>query len=411
MKVIGTCLMVVLASSLMAIDLDEKEGGSSPLPDVMDSSTLAIPLGVWRSGERTRAILGEATQKGLLKGVLLEDSGKGGAWKPLRAFDMTSIRSGPVFLFHGDFLLGAKYTYKEGLEVYRITLDSDPETVKVPLPGGVRFDEDVVPVLVRHGDSFFLIMAKRGDPPRLDAFLLRSDDEGKTWETVSVPESAAIREDEVRLLLASAGNTLYLGANEGDSDQKLELFRSKDNGASWEKMPGVIEAPLERIYPLVMDVKGEDVVVAFASKGKDPTTEERHLFLYVVHSSSGGEKWSAPVKVGEWHNSTKYPYVQNLAIRGSKVYLGWVEFGKSEGRYPKYQYHLLKSEDLGKEWVSYGQNDESWPKISFGNFFASDDGGKVCNILVSLDVSEKGFASKVRYREIGAGEFLEAEGK
>lgn len=138
-----------------------------------------------------------------------------------------------------------------------------------------------------------------------DLGLLRSNDEGRTWRTVSLGGTADFHR------LVSSG-PVVLGANSGDG----LLWRSEDRGTSWETLGS---AP----FDIAMDPKSPKRVIGTTPQGP-------------VGSDDGGRSWrrlgDKKIALVSWAQDSLYGVASNGTIHGSDdAGMTWTELGRGVG--------------------------------------------------------------------------------
>jgi len=175
-------------------------------------------------------------------------------------------------------------------------------------------------------------------PP--DLGLLRSNDEGRTWRSVSLGGTADFHR------LVGAG-PVVLGANSGDG----LLWRSEDHGKTWQTLG---PAP----FDIAMDPNSAKRVIGTTSQGP-------------IGSDDGGRSWQRlgdkKIALVNWTQDRLYGVATNGTIHGSDdAGMTWTELGTGVGVPEAFaaQGDVLAVLSEGTVWVSEDRGESFTARVT-----------------------------------------------
>ena len=162
----------------------------------------------------------------------------------------------------------------------------------------------------------------------------RSEDGGKTWETVMIPGATYPRS----VIVEPDGNLLMI--REG-KEPNLQLCRSKDGGRTWEFSEGLVDWNANTWYGEVSAIRLKSGRLLAALRRQIPGTHgEGFEDTYLTESTDGGEHWAKP-----------WPLANPAEVH---VYLTQLHDGRVLATYSNYHLpwgvYAIVSEDQGRSW-------------------------------------------------------------
>lgn len=278
------------------------------------------------------------------------------AWKAVaqlpNKFESRSI----VPIEFGKVLIGGDLDYKR-VRISNEEIDLSRAVIYLVSRSGKveelynRKDAGVISLAVRENIWWSLVRLDDEQGRRSSVFLIRSDDEGKNWKTVSKIKRSA------RQLVVEKSAIWVLASNE-------TLWRSIDQGKSWGKYNGIFSKGYGRI---VYD--GED----FYSFGKGAWRfdESKQIFecifpqkqkVYVLND--GVAIIRSEDKSFNLYDIRKNEQIGFIRLAGRPIELkreGKKIFvlARTDSKLPMYIY-LFESNDAGKSWKQYRVDAGSW---------------------------------------------------
>jgi len=203
---------------------------------------------------------------------------------------------------------------------------------------------------------------KQGFPVRSKRVIYRSQDKGKSWESISYSEEEGLMQTFNFVIPQNDPQTVWLGASAG-------IYKSEDGGKSWELFP----SPPEATFALGMDISPDGQRI-YACYTTDAAQKEAHVFTSPTDKASWADVSDHGFNLGDKKIRWWRPQVDPRSTNGTDhVLLGTGQNGKREGLYEgtfKWKKDQLK--DYGWErifWYQDGwQYDVGWDDSSPGAF-------------------------------------------
>jgi hypothetical protein len=156
-----------------------------------------------------------------------------------------------------------------------------------------------------------------------DSYFFTSADDGATWQLAGVIGRGDL--NETTPLRLSGGGLLACARTFKEqapgNEQRLELFRSTDSGATWTReqaVSGPMEHPahlLELANGRILLTYGDRSAAEWSSTWPDGSPENGRLphGIEARTSSDGGKSWSPPVRIADFDGDGGYPATVELA--------------------------------------------------------------------------------------------------
>lgn len=157
------------------------------------------------------------------------------------------------------------------------------------------------------------IYAEANDKARTNAsYFFTSSDDGATWSIAGIIGAEGLNETTP---LRLADGDLFACArthwNEQPfSEQRLELFRSKDGGATWRRERPVTK-PMEHPAHLLQLADGR-ILLTYGDRNAGKVSPEG-CGIEVRVSGDGGQTWSKPERIAPFEGDGGYPATVQLA--------------------------------------------------------------------------------------------------
>jgi len=156
--------------------------------------------------------------------------------------------------------------------------------------------EGLWPSISFRGRELFVAAGRWGSPNEI--FLIHSDDGGETFGPARTVHSSLIRRliDPELLLLADGGILVFLTEITSELGQPsvftIGLFRSDDDGDSWQRLPDAVVGPDEiRIEDAkAVELENGDLLLAYEFEIEDLGSSR----IEQVRSTDGGFTWDGP---------------------------------------------------------------------------------------------------------------------
>jgi hypothetical protein len=149
-----------------------------------------------------------------------------------------------------------------------------------------------------------------------------STDDGATWSVASVIGTGLNETTPLRLAngeLLACARTIWV--KQPPHEQRLELFRSRDNGASWTSEQSVT-GPMEHPAHL-LELSDGRIVLTYGDRSSPsfwstypngtPGKAEFENGIEVRTSADGGKSWSPPQRIASFDGDGGYPATVELA--------------------------------------------------------------------------------------------------
>ena len=212
---------------------------------------------------------------------------------------------------------GKTWTYAEGIELPSTSrLAATEQLSDRIIPFG-----DIIPL--GGGKLGACLYAWHPETKTHDSYFFTSADDGATWQLAGVIGRGGL--NETTPLRLSGGDLLACARTFKDqspgNEQRLELFRSTDNGASWTREQAVSE-PMEHPAHLleladgrVLLTYGDRTHSSWRSNWPDGSAGKAEFpnGIKTRISSDGGRTWSPPVRIADFDGDGGYPATVELA--------------------------------------------------------------------------------------------------
>jgi photosystem II stability/assembly factor-like uncharacterized protein len=176
----------------------------------------------------------------------------------------------------------------------------------------------------------------------LDAALLRSDDTGRTWHVVTLPEPPGQKPWSAHLTFAGAEHGWLAVREESCSDRCPDrLMKSSDGGRTWRSLsPGLsLPLPWAGYGGQSLSFGNSQYGAAVGEGGRD--------YYQLLQTADGGQTWTAPRSPRVTHSSSV------SYVGADHIWLTAVRSGAVESYRPEV---LLHSSDRGQHWTVYEPN-------------------------------------------------------
>ena len=202
------------------------------------------------------------------------------------------------------------------------------------------------PSLTALPDGSIVMTAQKGyfgPGAKLDEIpISRSEDCGRTWQTVIIPGEDYPRnlivEHDGSILMVRALKSDWL--HKGDGSPDLQLCRSRNGGRSWEFSEGRVDWDYAGFGEVSAIRLGDGRLLAALRRQIPGTTGEGFEDTVITESTDDGDHWSKPWQMT---NSAEV-----------HVYLTELEDGRILGTYSNYHLpwvvYAILSEDGGRTW-------------------------------------------------------------
>ncbi|MGE3804887.1 MAG: sigma-70 family RNA polymerase sigma factor [Gemmataceae bacterium] len=323
-----------------------------PPPGARPFSAMA-PVGFcWCAGRPVLAVVKGAKADDPICELWTE--GKDGIWNKFRTLEHTRIASLPVAV--GDFVGVFSSVGEDNRGSYNCAL----HFTAVPL-GNARIESREIYPAPTNGRAtisgasvwdntiqVFILVEEKGQIGKNQVFLVRSRDQGKTWEQPLKVSDTTMHEDNSRLPVlqwAADGFGRFLFERDGS----VTFLHTSDDGKNWINNPVQLaddEGPKTRRMPLSAARIGKEIALAYLAV--DPE-KDRTKGRYYLTRSADRKTWSKGTNFAEQPKMDDPAVFASMAVAGERVAftfiatLGRWTSGEVESR-------MVLSEDGGRTW-------------------------------------------------------------
>lgn len=224
------------------------------------------------------------------------------------------------------------------LDIYVMRSTDNGETWEDPLnlssnPGQSHNSE-----ILKSGSNVYVIWSQvSSDGTKSDIYFIKSGNDGESWGSKIKLSSTGTSFNSAPLLGASGSNVYVVWSDSGTGD--VYLKRSTNNGGTWGSIVNLSSNPGMSDRP-DLSVSGSNVYVVWAQASSDGSVTD----VFVRASTDGGATWKSKMKLSSTGKAALVS-APTVTSSGSRVHVAWDDGSAGNG-----DILLRTSTNQGADW-------------------------------------------------------------